>query len=142
MDMLIRSEMQLASSCEDKSKNRILLCGWVLFYHRAGDQSSIEKSIPEKSSKLHSLLLYSKAHNFASQTLKSPVAFSIVHFEIKPQIIICKHCFSFICCHASSDNGDHSGQLLPKNLATRRSHCFHWFQNQLQLHHVLPIDSA
>jgi len=48
MDMLRRREIELASSSEKESKNRILLCGWVLFYYRAGDQSSIDESISGK----------------------------------------------------------------------------------------------
>ena len=45
------------------------------------------------SPKLHSLLAKSKAYNFHLQTLKRPVAFSVVHFDIKPQIVICNLIF-------------------------------------------------
>jgi len=47
-DILTVIRIQLASSCESRCKNRILLCGWVLFYYRAGDQSSVDESISGK----------------------------------------------------------------------------------------------
>jgi len=44
---VVTIEIQLASSCEKESKNKFSLCGCALFCYRAGDQSSIDESIPK-----------------------------------------------------------------------------------------------
>jgi len=59
---------------------------------------SVERGLPRDlepnlSQILHSFLIHSKAYNFIYKQLKRPVAFSVVHFDIKPQIVILQNNF-------------------------------------------------
>jgi len=123
MDILIRGEIQLASSGEDKSKNRILLCGWVLFYYRAGDQSSIDESIPKKWMKESSQHHHNVTHPHDCHAVRIHVCSFSVELTPRTDDVIAFLFLTVTCLGLlkSAEHALHCRQLSPQKGAHQSS---------------------